>query len=148
MSTLRNQISADMKSALKNKQTTRLKTLRMLFSACRQQEIDKRIELTDTDIISIIQKMIKQRKDSQNQFTQANRDDLASGEAEEIKVLAEYMPTQMSEAEINTAITTLLANIENPSIADIGKLMPQLKTKLAGKAELGLVNQLLRKQLG
>lgn len=148
MSTLRNQISADMKLALKNKQTTRLKTLRMLFSACRQQEIDKRIELTDTDIISIIQKMIKQRKDSQNQFTQANRDDLASGEAEEIKVLAEYMPTQMSEAEINTAITTLLANIENPSISDIGKLMPQLKTKLAGKAELGLVNQLLRKQLG
>lgn len=147
MVTLKEQITADMKSALKNKQTTRLKTLRMLLAACKQKEIDEKITLTDVHITSIVQKMIKQRKDSEQQFAKAGRDDLATEEAAEIKVLTEYIPTQMTATEINAAITTVLAATEQPSMADMGKLMGQLKTKLAGKADLGLVNQLLRKQL-
>ncbi len=147
MSNLKNTIIADMKVAMKAKNTQALKAIRMLLAALKQKEIDERIELTDTDVLAIVQKMIKQRKDSANQFQAANREDLVQIELAEIKVIEIYMPVQMSEEEISAIIQTTLSTMDNPSMADMGKLMGALKGQLAGKADMGLVNQLLRQQL-
>lgn len=147
MSILKSQIVADMKSAMKAKQSNTLKTIRMLLAACKQKEVDERVELSDDDIIVIVKKMIKQRKDSAIQFAQANREDLSQQELSEIEILKYYMPIQLSETEINNTITSVLADINNPSMADMGKLMGILKAKLSSKADMGLVNQLLKAQL-
>lgn len=144
---LKNKIIARMNSALKARDTNTLKTTRMLLAALKQKEIDTRIELTDADIIGIVQKMIKQRKDSYAQFQAAAREDLAQQEKSEIAVLEVYMPQQMSESKINALIESTLAAMDCPSKADMGKVMKILKEQLGAQADMGLVSQLLRHKL-
>ena len=145
--TLKQQITEDMKTAMRAKETARLGAIRLLLSAMKQREVDERIELTDTDIIAIIEKMLKQRRDSISQSDAANRQDLADVEKFEVTVLQGYMPQQLSEAEINTAITEVIAATGAAGPQDMGKVIAAIKPKLAGRADMGKVSGLIKAQL-
>jgi uncharacterized protein YqeY len=145
---LRFRIQEDMKTALKAKQTVRLGAIRMLMAAMRQKEVDERIELDETGIIAVLDKMIKQRKDSLGQFEAAGRMDLADKEREEIETLNAYLPEKMDEAAINAAIDQAIAETGAAKAADMGKLMGVLKPQLAGKADMALVSKLVKARLG
>lgn len=147
MSNLKQQIVADMKAMMKAKNKQNLTTIRMLLAAIKQKEIDERIELTNEDVVAIVGKMIKQRKDSITQFTQAGRDELAQNEAQEITVIEGYMPQQMSETEIDDSIEKTLLEMDSPSMKDMGKIMGTLKGRLAGKADMAMVSQRLKTKL-
>lgn len=144
MSALKNRIIADMKLAIKAQDKPKLKAIRMILGAIKQKEIDERIEVNDTQVLSVIQKMVKQRKDSITQFKQANRDDLVKVEEAELEVINDYMPAQLSEAEITTAIDKAIKNIGASSMADMGKLMGLLKPQLDGKADMATVSALIK----
>lgn len=144
MSVLKNRIIADMKLAIKAQDKPKLKAIRMILGAIKQKEIDERIEVNDTQVLSVIQKMVKQRKDSITQFKQANRDDLVKVEEAELEVINDYMPAQLSEAEITTAIDKAIKNIGASSMADMGKLMGLLKPQLDGKADMAAVSALIK----
>lgn len=147
MSELKTQIIADMKSALKSQDKPRLKAVRMIVAAIRQKEIDERIDLTDAQVLTVIQKMVKQRGDSITQFQAAKRDDLVAIEEAELTVLKTYMPAQLSEAEVQIHITAAIKETNATSIKDIGKLMTFLKPKLNGKADMSLVSTLIKSTL-
>lgn len=144
---LKQQISDDMKAAMRAKETARLGAIRLLLAAMKQREVDERIELSDADVISIIEKMNKQRRDSISQYEAAGRQDLADAEKFEMSVLAAYMPQQLSEAQIVAAINEAIAASGAASPQDMGKVMGIVKSKLAGRADMGKVSALIKAQL-
>ncbi len=147
MSALKSQITDDMKSAMKAKDTNALKAIRMILGAIKQKEVDERIELDDAQVTSVIQKMVKQRKDSISQFKDAGRDDLVANEEAELVILNNYMPEQMSEEQILQAVDQAIADTGASSMQDMGKLMGALKAQLAGKADMGQVSGIIRSKL-
>ncbi|MEW6562904.1 MAG: GatB/YqeY domain-containing protein [Pseudomonadota bacterium] len=144
---LKQQISEDMKTAMRAKDSARLGTIRLLQAAIKQREVDTRIELTDADITAVIDKMIKQRRDSIMQFEAAGRTELAEGEKFEIGVLQAYMPQQMSAEEIEAAIATAIAASGAAGPQDMGKIMALLKPQLAGRADIGQVSAAVKAKL-
>ena len=144
---LKTRISDDMKAAMRAKDAPRLAAIRLLLAAMKQKEVDERVELTDTDVISIIEKMIKQRRDSIAQYEAGNRKDLADAERFEITVLAAYMPQALSDAEIAAAIAEAVQSSGAKAMSDMGKVMAALKPKLAGRADMGKVSALVKSKL-
>jgi hypothetical protein len=144
---LKQQITDDMKTAMRAKDTARLGAIRLLLAAMKQREVDERIELTDADVVAIIEKMNKQRRDSISQYEAARRQDLADVEKFEMSVLAAYMPQQLSEAEITAAVVEAIAETGALGQQDMGKVMGVLKPKLAGRADMGKVSALIKAQL-
>jgi uncharacterized protein YqeY len=136
-----------MKAAMRAKDSARLSTIRLILSAIKQREVDERIQLTDADVLSVIEKMIKQRRESIAQFEKAARNDLADAEKSEIGVLSAYLPQQMSEAEVQAAVAAAVAEAGASSMKDMGKVMALLKTRLAGKADMGKVSGLIKSRL-
>ena len=137
---LKDQITEDMKNAMRAKDTARLGTIRLLLAAMKQKEVDERIELDDGAVIAIIEKLIKQRKDSISQFQAAKRDDLVAIENAELIVLQAYMPEQMSEAEVAAVVAKAVAEVGATGPQDMGKDMGLVKSQLAGKADMGVVS--------
>lgn len=144
---LKQQISDDMKAAMRAKDAARLGAIRLLLAAMKQREVDERIELSDADVVAIIEKMMKQRRDSISQYEAAGRQELADIEKFEIGVLQTYMPQQLGEAEINAAIAEAVAATGAAGPQDMGKVMGVLKPKLAGRADMGKVSALIKAQL-
>jgi uncharacterized protein len=144
---LKQSITADMKNAMRAKEAARLSAVRLLLSAIKQREVDERIELTDTDVVSIIDKMIKQRNDSISQFEDAARQDLVDVEKFEISVLQAYMPPAMSDSEINAAVNVAIANSDAKSPQEMGKVIALLKPVLVGRADMGKVSALVKARL-
>ena len=140
-------VTEDMKTAMRAKDAPRLSTIRLLLAAIKQREVDERKDLTDADIVAVIEKMLKQRRDSVEQYTKGNRKDLADVEEAEIVVLQGYMPKAMSDAEVDAAIGAALAASGAKGMADMGKLMAVLKPQLAGKADMGKVSALVKAKL-
>ncbi|MDI3383681.1 GatB/YqeY domain-containing protein [Xenophilus aerolatus] len=144
---LKQQISDDMKAAMRAKEAERLATIRLLLAAVKQKEVDERIELDDAAIVGVIDKMIKQRKDSIAAFTQAGRTELADKEAAEIKVIEAYLPQRMSADEVATEVKAIVAELGAKGPGDMGKVMGVVKTRLAGKAEMGQVSAAVKAAL-
>ena len=144
---LKAKITEDMKSALKAKQAQRLSAIRLLLAAIKQKEIDERIELTDADVLSIVEKQIKQRRDSITQYQAANRQDLVDGETFELNLLTTYLPKQLSDAEVGEEIAKAIAETGATGMPDMGKVMGLLKGRLAGRADMGKVSGLVRARL-
>ena len=144
---LKEQISEDMKTAMRAKDSGRLATIRLINAAIKQKEVDERIELTDDQVLSVIEKMIKQRKDSITQFEAGGRQDLANIEKAELVVLNAYMPAQMSEAEVQAEVTAAVAAVEAAGPQDMGKVMGVLKPKLAGRADMTAVSAMVKATL-
>jgi len=138
--TLKARITEDMKNAMRAKDSARLSTIRMLLAAIKQREVDERIEPTDADVLAIIDKMIKQRRDSIAQFRAGKREDLALAEEAEVAVLQAYMPAPLSETEIDALIAEAIAATGASGMAGMGKVMAMLKPKLAGRADMGAVS--------
>lgn len=144
---LKAKITEDMKSALRTKQAQRLSAIRLLLAAIKQKEIDERIELTDADVLAIVEKQIKQRRDSISQYQAAKRQDLVDAETFELNLLAAYMPKQLSEAEVGEEIARAIAETGAVSMPDMGKVMGLLKGRLAGRADMGKVSGSVRARL-
>ena len=144
---LKQQLTDDMKAAMKGGDKHSLGVIRLINAAIKQREVDERIELDDAAVIAVLDKMVKQRKDSVSQFEAANREDLAKVERDEIVVIERYLPAKMGEAEILAAINTAIAQTGAVSAADMGKLMGVLKPLLAGQADMGLVSKLVKQAL-
>ncbi len=144
---LKEQITDDMKAAMRAKETAKLGTIRMLTAAMKQKEVDERIEMTDTLVLAIIEKMIKQRKDSISQFEAGGRQDLADIEIAELAILSAYMPASLSDAEIQVEVAAAVAQSGAASPQDMGKVMAILKPKLAGRADMTVVSGLVKAAL-
>jgi len=144
---LKDQITEDMKNAMRAKETARLGAIRLLLAAIKQREVDDRIVLDDAAVIAIIEKMLKQRKDSISQFEKANRDDLVAIEAAEMLILQAYLPAQMSDAEVESAVAAAVASTGATGPQDMGKVIGALKGQLAGKADMGKVSALVKAAL-
>ncbi|MEF8765332.1 GatB/YqeY domain-containing protein [Stenotrophomonas sp. A3_2] len=144
---MKQQLTEDMKAAMKAGEKHKLGVIRLINAAIKQREVDERIELDDTAVIAVLDKMVKQRKDSVSQYEAANREDLADIERAEIVVIEAYLPAKMGEAEIVAAIQAAIAETGASGPADMGKLMGALKPKLAGQADMGLVSKLVKQQL-
>jgi uncharacterized protein YqeY len=145
---LKVKITEDMKAAMRAKDAPRLSAIRLLLAAMKQREVDERIELADADILAIIEKMLKQRRDSVTQYQAGARQDLADVETFEIGVLSEYMPQQLSEAEIAAEVAAAVAAAGAKGIQDMGKVMAVLKPKLAGRADMARVSSQVKAKLG
>ncbi|MGY3266658.1 GatB/YqeY domain-containing protein [Lysobacter sp. HA35] len=145
---LKQRLTDDMKTAMKGGDKQSLGVIRLINAAIKQREVDERIELDDTAVIGVLDKMVKQRRDSVTQYAAANREDLAQVERDEITVIERYLPAKMGEAEINAAIEAAIAETGAAGAADMGKLMGVLKPKLAGQADMGLVSKLVKARLG
>ena len=141
---LKDQITEDMKAAMRARDTERLGTIRLLQAAMKQKEVDERVTLDDAAVIAIVDKLIKQRKDSVAAFTQAARQDLADKESTEITVLQAYLPARLSEAEINAAVAAIVAELGAAGPGDMGKVMGAVKTR---KADMGLVSAAVKAAL-
>ena len=144
---LKLRITDDMKAAMRAKETARLGTIRLLLAAVKQKEVDERTELDDAAVSSIVEKLIKQRKDSISQFQAAGRDDLVAAEQAELVVLQAYLPEQLSAAEVEAAVIAAIAESGASSAKDMGKVMGLLKPRLAGRADMGQVSTLIKAQL-
>jgi uncharacterized protein YqeY len=147
MSQLKQLITNDMKLAMKAKDKQALKAIRMILGAIKQREIDERIELNDGQALSVIQKMVKQRKDSISQFSDAGRIDLVDIEEAELLIINNYMPKQLSKKEVESEVNKAISETGAASMKDMGKLMGVLKSKLDGKADMGVVSQLIKSKL-
>lgn len=145
--TLKQQITEDMKTAMRAKNEVQLLTIRMLLAACKQKEVDERIELSDDMVMSIIEKLIKQRKDSIQAYQKAQRLDLADKEQAEITILQAYLPAPLSPEAIDKVIQECIMQSHAKSVADMGKVMGMAKTQLAGKADMALVSESIKKAL-
>ncbi|MDD4965063.1 MAG: GatB/YqeY domain-containing protein [Gallionella sp.] len=145
--TLKQQITDDMKSAMRAKETARLGAIRLLLAAMKQREVDERIELSDTDIIAIIEKMNKQRRDSISQYEAAGRQELADVEKFEMSVLQNYLPQAFTEAEVMAEIDAAIAAAGASSAQDMGKVMAIVKPKLVGRADMSKVSGLIKARL-
>ena len=144
---LKNHITEDMKTAMRAKDSERLGTIRLLLSAIKQKEVDERVVVDDVMVIAIIDKMIKQRKDSIDAFTKADRQDMADKEAAEITVLTAYLPARMSAIEVTEAVKTIVADVGATGPGDMGKVMAAVKAQLAGKADMGQVSAAVKAAL-
>jgi uncharacterized protein YqeY len=144
---LKNKITEDMKTAMRAKDTARLGAVRLLLSAMKQKEVDERVELTDADVLSIIEKMLKQRRESIAQYEKAARADLADVEKAEIAVLSAYLPQQMSEAEVADAVLAAIKESGAAGPKDMGKVMGLLKSRLAGRTDMGRLSGLVKSKL-
>ena len=144
---LREKLNEDMKTAMKAREQAKLDALRLLLAAVKQREVDERITLDDAAVVSVIEKMIKQRKDSIAQFEKAQRQDLADKEKFEITVIEAYMPKQLSPAEVEAIVAEAVASTGAKSPADMGKVMGVVKAKLAGRADMGKVSALVKAKL-
>jgi hypothetical protein len=147
MSKLKQLITDDMKLAMKAQDKSALKAIRMILGAIKQKEIDERIELDDNQVMAVIQKMVKQRKDSISQFSDAGRTDLVEVEEAELLIINKYMPKQLSQDEIEAAVVKAISDTGADSMKDMGKLMGILKGQLDGKADMGQVSQLIKSKL-
>ena len=145
--TLKERISEDMKNAMRAKDTARLGTIRLLQAAMKQKEVDERVTLDDAAVIAIVDKLIKQRKDSVAAFVQAGRQDLANIEQAEMAVLEVYLPQRLSAAEIDEAVKAIVASVGATGPGDMGKVMGAVKSQLAGKADMGLVSAAVKAAL-
>jgi uncharacterized protein YqeY len=145
--TLKARISEDMKSAMKAKESARLAAIRLLLAAIKQREVDERVELDDAAVTAVIEKLVKQRKDSISQYEAAGRQELADAEKSEIDVLSVYLPEKMSNDEMAAAVAAAVAETGAKGPADMGKLMAVLKPKLAGKADMAEVSKLVKAAL-
>jgi len=144
---LKDQITEDMKTAMRAKDTERLGTVRLLLAALKQKEVDERITLDDVQIVAIIDKLIKQRKDSISAYEQAQREDLAQIERDELKVLEVYLPKRMSQEEVLEAVKALVSSLGASGPADMGRVMAAAKTEFAGKAEMSHVSMAVKAAL-
>ena len=144
---LKDQITEDMKAAMRAKDSERLGTIRLLQAALKQKEVDERITLDDVAVVAVIDKLIKQRKDSVAAFVQAARQDLADKESAEIKVLEAYLPQRMSAEEVATEVKAIVAELGASGPGDMGKVMGVVKTRLAGKADMGQVSAAVKAAL-
>ena len=144
---LKTQLTEDMKTAMRAKDQVSLSTIRLINAAIKQFEVDERTEADDAKVISILTKMVKQRKDSAKIYTEASRQDLADKENAEIEILNRYLPQMMSAEEIKTVVEATIAETGASGMADMGKVMGVLKTRLAGKADMGEVNKVLKAAL-
>lgn len=144
---LKTQLTEDMKTAMRAKDQISLSTIRLINAAIKQFEVDERTEADDAKVISILTKMVKQRKDSAKIYTEAGRQDLADKENAEIEILNRYLPQMMSAEEIKTVVEAAIAETGASGMADMGKVMGVLKTRLAGKADMGEVNKVLKTAL-
>ncbi len=144
---LKAQITEDMKTAMRAKDSARLGTIRLLQAAMKQKEVDERVELDDAMVIAIVDKLIKQRKDSVAAYLTAQRQDLADIESAEIKVLEVYLPQRLSAEEITAAVKAIVAEVGAAGPGDMGKVMGAVKTQLAGKADMGLVSAAVKAAL-
>jgi uncharacterized protein len=145
--TLKDQITEDMKTAMRAKDAPRLLTIRGLLAACKQREVDERIVLDDAAVIAIVDKLVKQRKDSIAQFTAGNRLDLVEKEAAELGVLEGYLPQRMDAASVAAAVAAIVAELGATGPGDMGKVMGAVKAQLAGKADMSLVSAAVKKAL-
>ena len=144
---LKEQISEDMKAAMRAKDSGRLATIRLINAAIKQKEVDERIELTDDQVLAVIDKMVKQRKDSIAAFEQGGRDDLAAKEKAEMTVLAAYLPARLSAEEITAEVRAIVAELGASGPGDMGKVMGAVKARLAGKADMGAVSAAVKAAL-
>jgi len=146
--TLKERITEDMKAAMRASDKERLSTIRMVQAAIKQREVDERIVLDDAQVISVLEKMVKQRKESVVQFEQGGRTDLADKEKAEIALLATYLPAQLSEAEVDALIREAIAATGAASVKDMGKVMGAVKAQAAGRADMGAVSARIKAALG
>jgi hypothetical protein len=146
--TLKERVQDDMKAAMRAKDAARLSAIRLLLAALTQKEVDERLQLADADVLAIIEKMVKQRRESIAQFEKAARQDLADQEKFEIGVLTAYLPQQMGEAEVAQAIAAAVSEAGASGVKDMGKVMALLKPRLAGRADMGKVSGLVKAKLG
>ena len=144
---LKSKISEDMKAAMKAREAQRLSAIRLLLAAIKQREVDERKDLSDGEIVSVIEKMIKQRRDSIAQFQAAKRQDLVDGETFELNLLSAYLPKQLTDAEIAEEVSAAIAQTGAKGVPEMGKVMGVLKGKLAGRADLGKVSALVKAKL-
>ncbi|MDP1658918.1 MAG: GatB/YqeY domain-containing protein [Methylotenera sp.] len=144
---LKSQITEDMKTAMRAKDAARLGAIRLLQAAIKQREVDERIELTDADVISAIEKMLKQRRDSIAAYESANRDDLADVEKYEVSVLQTYLPQQLTEAEVLSILEKVVIDTGAAGIKDMSKVMAAIKPLVAGKADMGKISGLIKTRL-
>jgi len=144
---LKDQITEDMKNAMRAKDAEKLGTIRLITAAMKQKEVDERVELTDALVVAIIEKMIKQRKDSITQFEAGGRQDLADKEKAELTILTAYMPASLSEAEIAAEVAAAVAQVNPAGPQDMGKVMAVVKAKLAGRADMTVVSGLVKAAL-
>jgi len=144
---LKDRITEDMKAAMRAKDSERLSTIRMLLAACKQREVDERIVLDDAAVVGIVDKLIKQRKDSIAAFAQAGRTDLVDKESAELKVLEAYLPARLSADEVHAQVAALVAELGAAGPGDMGKVMAAAKSRLAGKAEMSLVSAAVKAAL-
>ncbi len=147
MSALKDRIGAEMKEAMRAKDATRLESIRLLRAAIQRREVDDRVELTDDEVVSVLQKMIKQGKDSIEQFSKGGRDDLVAKEAATLAVLETYLPEQIDSAELSALIETALSETGAQGVRDMGKVMAWLKPKVQGRADIGAVSALIKEKL-
>jgi len=145
--TLKERITEDMKAAMRAKEADKLTTIRMLLAAVKQKEVDERVVVDDVSLVAIVDKLIKQRKDSVTAYTQANRMDLADKESAEIVVLQAYLPVRLSPEEITAAVGAIVTELGATGPGDMGKVMGAVKTQLAGKADMGLVSAAVKAAL-
>lgn len=147
MSELKKRITDDMKSAMKAKDKEFLRATRMIIEAIKQKEVDERVELDDSQVLTVINKMVKQRKDSISQFDLAGRTDLVEIEEAELEIIKKYMPEQLSDEEVEIFVDKAINDSGSDSMKDMGKLMGMLKGQLDGKADMGAVSQLIKSKL-
>ena len=144
---LKDQITEDMKTAMRAKDSERLGTIRLLLAACKQKEVDERVVLDDVAVVAIVDKLIKQRKDSIEAFQKAARTDLADKEAAEMKILLAYLPARMSAEEVSAAVKAIVIELGATGPGDMGKVMGAVKAQLAGKADMGQVSAAVKAAL-
>jgi len=144
---LKDRITADMKDAMRAKAAARLSTIRLLLAAIKQREVDERKVLADADVVAVIEKMVKQRRESIAQFEKAARSDLAEAEKFELQVLSSYLPQQMGDSEIEKEVEKAVAESNASGVKDMGKVMALLKSRLAGRADMGKVSGLVKARL-
>jgi uncharacterized protein YqeY len=145
--TLKQQLTDDMKTSMKSGDKVRLGVIRLMLAAIKQREVDERIELDDPAVLGVLEKMVKQRRDSVSQYDAAGREDLSLIERDEMAIIEHYLPAKMGEAEVIDAIDAAVLETGAAGLADIGKLMAVLKPRLAGKADMGDVSKLVKQRL-
>lgn len=146
--TLKEQLQDDIKTAMRAKERDRLTVLRLVHSAIRQREIDDQVELEDADVLAVLDKMVKQRRDSISQYKDAGRDELAEAEVAEIVILEDYLPQQLSESELEALVSSAITESGASSMRDMGQVMALLKPQTQGRADMGAVSAKVKAQLG
>ena len=145
---LKEQITSDMKESMKSGQKERLAVIRLILAALKQKEVDERVVLDDVQVLAILEKMLKQRRESIAQFAQGNRPDLVAKEEAEVKIIQAYLPAQLSDSELDALVAAAVAETGAASVKDMGKVMGILKPKVAGKADMSAVSAKIKAKLG